>query len=212
MFLTRTFLNARRSGARKLILSPQAMHAAVLSGFPPGAEAQRPLWRLDSDDPLRPALYVVSERRPDMAHIEEQAGWPTQSTTQSAGYSELLDSLAEGQNWGFRLTANPTHRVQEGERFKIYAHVTLRQQTDWLLTRAKPLGVDFGNPQSPDFLVSDRQNKKFRRGEGTVTIGTATFNGVLTVTDPERLRTALTKGIGRAKAYGCGLMTLARVR
>ena len=74
MFLTRTFLNARRSGARKLIMSPQAMHTAVLSGFPPGPEGQRPLWRLDSDDPLRPAVYIVSERRPDLTHIEEQGG------------------------------------------------------------------------------------------------------------------------------------------
>lgn len=210
MFLTRTFLNARRAGARKLILSPQAMHAAVLSGFPPGAEGQRPLWRLDSDDPLRPALYVVSERQPDLTHIEEQAGWPTQPTMQSVGYSNLLGSLEENQKWGFRLTANPTHRVKEGEKFKVYAHVTVRQQSDWLLDRAEDLGVDFGNPESPDFLVSDRQSKRFRRGDGTVTIGTATFNGVLTVADPDRLRTALTQGIGRAKAYGCGLMTLAK--
>ncbi|RRD03642.1 type I-E CRISPR-associated protein Cas6/Cse3/CasE [Arachnia propionica] len=211
MFLTRTFLNARRAGARKLILSPQAMHAAVLSGFPPGPEEQRPLWRLDSDDPLRPALYIVSERCPDLTHIEEQAGWPTQPTTQSAGYSGLLDSLGQDQQWGFRLTANPTHRVRSGEKFKIYAHVTVAQQTDWLLSRAGELGIDFGNPESPDFLVTEHQSKRFRRGGGTVTIGTATFNGVLTITDPDKLRLALTQGIGRAKAYGCGLMTLARI-
>ena len=211
MFLTRTFLNARRSGARKLIMSPQAMHAAVLSGFPPGPEGQRPLWRLDSDDPLRPAVYIVSERRPDLTHIEEQGGWPTQPTTQSVGYTDLLSSLKENQRWAFRLTANPTRRVQEGEKSKIYCHVTVAQQTDWLLDRAENLGVDFGDPGSPDFLVTDRQNKRFRRGNGTITIGTATFNGMLTITDPDKLRTALTQGIGRAKAYGCGLMTLAKM-
>lgn len=36
----------------------------------------------------------------------------------------------------------------------------------------------------------------------------AQFDGALQIEDPERLRTALTAGMGRAKAYGCGLMTL----
>ena len=36
-----------------------------------------------------------------------------------------------------------------------------------------------------------------------------TFDGSLTVTDPEKLRHALSNGIGRAKGYGCGMLTLA---
>ena len=52
----------------------------------------------------------------------------------------------------------------------------------------------------------ERKGKRMR-----VPVVTATFDGRLTVTDPEALRQALTSGIGRAKAYGCGLMTLAPV-
>jgi CRISPR system Cascade subunit CasE len=37
---------------------------------------------------------------------------------------------------------------------------------------------------------------------------TVTFDGRLEVTDPDALRRTLTQGI-RAKAYGCGLITLA---
>ena len=43
-----------------------------------------------------------------------------------------------------------------------------------------------------------------------MTLVLATFEGVLEVTEPEALRRVLTHGIGRGKAYGCGLMTLAR--
>ena len=32
------------------------------------------------------------------------------------------------------------------------------------------------------------------------------------ITDPQALRHVLVTGIGRSKAYGCGLLTLARVR
>lgn len=38
---------------------------------------------------------------------------------------------------------------------------------------------------------------------------TVTFDGRLEVTDPAALRRTLTQGIGKAKAYGCGLITLA---
>ncbi len=34
MFLTRFRVNTARSGARRLLSSPQAMHAAVMSSFP----------------------------------------------------------------------------------------------------------------------------------------------------------------------------------
>ncbi len=40
---------------------------------------------------------------------------------------------------------------------------------------------------------------------------TAQFDGYLTVTDPRLLQHALVTGVGPAKAYGCGLMTLAAI-
>jgi CRISPR system Cascade subunit CasE len=40
----------------------------------------------------------------------------------------------------------------------------------------------------------------------------ATFDGRLRITDLDAFRRTLTQGLGKAKAYGCGLMTLAPVR
>jgi CRISPR system Cascade subunit CasE len=50
------------------------------------------------------------------------------------------------------------------------------------------------------------------RRAGQMRIGVLDFDGVLTVTDPQRFLSALAAGFGRAKAYGCGLMLIARVR
>jgi CRISPR system Cascade subunit CasE len=58
-------------------------------------------------------------------------------------------------------------------------------------------------------VVRDRRTLRFRRGQQTVTLRVATFDGRFRVVDPTALRAALVNGIGRAKAYGCGLMTLA---
>ena len=67
-----------------------------------------------------------------------------------------------------------------------------------------------------NLLVSlvDRRVENFFRVKGEdkrpVTLKLATFQGTLKVTDPRALRSALANGIGRAKGYGAGLLTLAR--
>lgn len=38
------------------------------------------------------------------------------------------------------------------------------------------------------------------------------FEGTALITDPDQLRTRLTDGIGKGKAYGCGLLSIAPTR
>lgn len=210
MILTRTYLNPRRRDARKLLASPHAMHAAILSGFPPDAQPGRVLWRLESEGSTV-IVWIVSAETPDLAHLEEQAGWPSRSTTRSAAYGGLLDALTFGQDWAFRLTANPTHRGQRRGQKRVFAHVTAEQQMRWLLDRQAQLGVRLqADEGEPTFTILGRDTKRFRRGDSMVTLGVATFGGMLKVVDPELLSGALTAGVGRGKAYGCGLLTLAR--
>lgn len=217
MILTRTHLNKARAGARKLLGSPQAMHAAILAGFPPGTDAGRVLWRLDDIESPAPVLYIVSRAAPDLAHVDEQAGWPSRRMAESAPYDGFLSRLQAGQDWGFRVTVNPTHRVQRDGRSQVLGHVTVAQQTQWLANRGEAIGVRWSEPAThsaadpvPSFTLTGRSVRSFRRQAATVTMSTATFEGVLRIEDADRLRNALTQGIGRGKAYGCGLMTLAR--
>jgi CRISPR system Cascade subunit CasE len=201
-----------------LLGSPQAMHAAVLSSFP-GALGDRTdrrvLWRLDPV-PGAMHLYVVSPEQPDFTHLIEQAGWPTLQTWQTREYDPFLDRLAAGQSWAFRLTANPTRAraAVDGKRSQRFGHVTVSQQQHWLVERCATAGIDV-RPSSDmgeatdGVVVRERGTTRFRRGEGQVTLTIASFEGVLTVTDPGALRTTLTSGLGPAKAYGCGLLTLA---
>lgn len=210
MILTRVALNPRRRDARKLYASPQAMHAAILAGFPPDVDPGRVLWRVEAKGPTL-TVWIVSAETPDLAHLEEQAGWPSRSTTKSVAYAGLLNALEVGQEWAFRLIANPTHRAQYKGQKKIFAHVTADQQVQWLLDRQEPMGVKLESSQGePAFTVLNRDVKRFRRSEATVTLGIATFGGLLKVVDPALLRAALVSGVGRGKAYGCGLLTLAR--
>lgn len=252
MFLTRFRVNTARPGARRLLSSPQAMHAAVMSSFParlptdtPTPEA-RVLWRLDHTARAEVMLYVVSPERPDLTHLVEQAGWPAAAadpTTpgwQSRPYGPFLDRLAPGDRWAFRLTANPVHhaRRKDGEPTKRTAHLTPVHQMGWLLKRQEACG--FRVLEKPDekrllpsgtthtkqphhgdryeLTVRDKRALAFDKSRSTgaqgsrrapVSLVTVTFDGRLEVTDPQLLRRTLTQGIGKAKAYGCGLITLA---
>ena len=217
MYLTRFAVTPARRGSRTLLASPQAMHAAVLAGFPPdvtgASDEGRVLWRLDRGEHHRADLFIASPTEPDLTHLVEQAGWPTTSAWQTRDYRPLLQRLAPGQQWAFRLTANPVRsaRTKEGEDTKPLAHVTVEQQRRWLLDRTARLGfaVTAGAAGEPDVVVRDRRTLRFDRRGSTVTIAQATFDGVLRVEEADALRGTLVRGVGRAKGYGCGLLTLA---
>lgn len=93
----------------------------------------------------------------------------------------------------------------------VKAHVTAAQQTTWLLEQASSAGFEIAKTvdDNPDIAVADRRTLTFRRHTSTVTIVTARFDGSLAVTNADDLRRVLLHGLGRGKAYGCGLITLA---
>lgn len=222
MFLTRFQINPARRGARKLLSSPQAMHAAVRAGFASPEDyaraGGRTLWRLDTPATATVHLYVVSPGRPDLTHLVEQVGWPT--TTEAwdvRDYDPLLASLRPGQRWAFRLTANPTHsgrKDTDAKDTQRFAYLREAEQVGWLVTRAARQGFVLAEQRDgrPNLALHRRQTQTFTRGMDRVTLASVTYDGVLEVTDADAFRRALTCGIGHAKAYGCGLLTLAPAR
>ncbi|MDR1634692.1 MAG: type I-E CRISPR-associated protein Cas6/Cse3/CasE [Bifidobacteriaceae bacterium] len=231
MFLTRFAMNRQRRGARELLASPFKMHAAIESGFPPAAGpavAQSPgrvLWRIDPTERAT-LLYVSSPTPPDFSHLVDQAGWPASGQSwETRDLTPLLDLLEKGQIWRFRLTANPTRRVLEDKAKKLgadgegrnvvgkrMAHLTAQQQQDWLLSKTQGLGFSIPDDDGePQLMVTSRARLRFEHGKGRpVTLTAVGYEGVLAVDDPQALRQALIGGIGAGKAFGCGLMTLAK--
>ena len=221
--LSRIFINPQTRRGRKLLSNRQAMHAAVMAAFPPDAletTDQRALWRLDKAQ-HRYTLYVLSPLPPDFTHLVEQAGWIGQSWD-STEYDKFLGQLKTGQQWAFRLAANPVKAIRKaGKRGKVVPHVTPQQQVDWLVQRSESLGFQLlptlGFEDQPDATVTEGQDHHFgrndrdRRGKrNRVSLRIVQFDGHLEITDAERFRHTLVSGIGRAKAYGCGLLTLRR--
>ncbi|MCD0442836.1 type I-E CRISPR-associated protein Cas6/Cse3/CasE [Glycomyces sp. A-F 0318] len=105
------------------------------------------------------------------------------------------------------------------------------EQLNWLLRRAPgagfrvaeielPSGFLDEEPQAvPDVLLSDTEVKSFKKGDSVkpgaksmVTIRKVTYTGRLVVEDEKSIRRALIHGLGSAKAYGAGLLTLASLK
>lgn len=215
MFLTHVPLNTGRRSAVALLSSPHRIHAAIQSGFTdtravrsvqPATDG-RVLWRVDRNG-ADTNLYVVSPDRPDFASLMEQAGWTDASRpVRTADYSPFLQHLEAGQEWAFRLTANPvttTLDALRGRKVRV-PHVTVAQQTKWFTDRAEASGFSV-----PAVLVDDRRKLEFQRSGKKVTLASVSYRGTLKVVDPGLLRSLLTNGIGKAKGYGFGLMTLAK--
>ncbi|MDI9588954.1 MAG: type I-E CRISPR-associated protein Cas6/Cse3/CasE [Acidobacteriota bacterium] len=223
MYLSRCELNVNKRGARELLGNPQRMHAAVMSCFPRSmADVNgRVLWRVDNQGEIT-YLYLVSEMKPDLAVIQEQAGWPETPTAVTKDYSPLVDHLEKGQVFHFRLTANPVKQeFVKGGRGKRVGHKTPEHQISWLVDRSGTAGFKILQQTLPngsdvpgvDVVRSEQRTFPKRADDGRkVSLRVVTFEGVLEVEDPALMRKTLIEGIGRAKAYGCGLMTLSPIR
>lgn len=217
------------------------MHAAVLAGLPMQPVEERVLWRLDVHSSLRPALFVLTRSRPSWEHLTEQAGWPSSdapvdSQVAVRDYQPLLDRLRAGDEYAFRLTANPVQSTKRplaltptqrersdngslGRSVRV-GHRTVASQTAWLLSRARRWGFEIpassahdaeGEP-APDVTVVGRERTSFRHKPGDVVVQVVSYEGRIRITDAEVLRQAMLTGLGPAKAYGCGLITFAPIR
>ncbi|MFF7859200.1 type I-E CRISPR-associated protein Cas6/Cse3/CasE [Streptomyces sp. NPDC007904] len=252
-YLSKIALNPRRRAAVTLLSSPHRLHAAILSGLAVQPVTERVLWRLDSNTPHRAEILVLTDSRPSWAHLVDEAGWPGADGGDPliADYTPLLNRLARGREFGFRLTVNPVQnlprpskpseqqaaRLKEGadngsrhRGFRV-AHRTAAQQIEWLLKRSERHGFNIPDATTtppapglqtagqelsagPAVTIVSRDILRFRKHPDgpRVTLSTATFEGRLRVTDPDTLRASLLSGIGPAKGYGQGLLTLAPLR
>jgi len=211
LFISRIELDPKRNTTRRAISNPQVIHAAIEGCFPDKEDKDRKLWRQDC---LYGNLYLLllSPEKPDFSHFAHQF-CSDGIEGETKDYLPLLKSIRAGTKYGFRLRANPTHSISKGlsERGKVYSHVTVEQKKDWLMKKAVMFGFTLNDHLfdvvGVDHLRFWRSNK-----ERSVELGVAIYEGELEVTDSELFRQALTQGIGRAKAYGCGLLTVASTR
>ncbi len=209
MYLTRMQLDIKKRDTMKAFSAPDMFHGAVESAFK--GERKRRLWRLDCLNGIW-YLMIVSEDRPDLMKAAGQFGISGNGNAwETKDYTNLLGRIKSGDYWHFRLIANPTvsRAADGGKRGKVFAHLTPEQQMNWLRQRGPSNGFSL---EDTDFNVTHEEWYVFRKkpdDKRNVSILAVTYEGVLQVTDSDLFCHTLCEGVGRGKAYGMGLLTVA---
>lgn len=208
MFISRIPIDLSNRRTVQALTVPEFLHAAIENCF--AGERNRNLWRIDKVGE-NSFLLIVSPKQADFAAVARQFGENDQF--ESLSYEPLFKKLKEGQRWSFRLRANPTKSLFNSEkpnqRGKVVA-VKPSEQKNWLIK----CGVNNGfSVQEHEFDVVESLWKRFikdkHENKKEVILYTAVYEGILTITDPLRFANTLSKGVGRGKAYGCGMLTIA---
>ena len=202
MFLSKLTLNTRLREVRRDLGSVYEMHRTLLRAFPGQDEGGpgRVLFRVEPQgDDVIAVVLVQSEKRPDWARFP--AGY-----ARVEGPKALQWAFSPGNQMVFRLRANPTVK-REGKRLGLFRE---EDQHKWLERKAVENGFSIVCFQpSRDTRVYAR---KVSGDEAVVqTHQSVDFEGVLQVTDAERFKQAVCQGIGSGKAFGFGLLSVARV-
>lgn len=201
-----------------------------------GYQVHRQLWALFADSTERhrdflyrqeqrhgmPIFYTVSERQPkdvaELWHIESKPYAP---------------KLTARQRLGFVLCANPVRSKRDADQKQHRHDVVMEAKTGlkaegkwqsgrpsdaeliqeagfaWLASRADQHGfsVTDGEVRCEGY----RQHRWYKpKGQYQVRLSTIDFTGLLTVSDPNRFKEALYRGVGPAKGFGCGLLLVRR--
>lgn len=209
MYLTRFLLDPRDRQARKELANRYELHRTLLSAFSdvPREEIGL-LYRVElvSQEILRPIEVLVQTQIV-----------PHWDTLDQAVHRALAVDVKEfnidpkpGTAYYFRLEGNPTVRritgAYSGKRVELRQ---LEEQSAWLGRKAARHGFGLLSLETTDRgkVISYKPGSEKRI---TITHQSVLYQGLLEVNDPDLFLDAVRSGIGGAKGFGFGLLSLAR--
>lgn len=173
------------------------------------------LFRVDPQPDGNVVILVLSTIKPDWDYAFYNARHFLAASPQ---VKECAPSFTKGQPLRFRLAANSTRRCSQNSKDSNGSPVDPKwlgkrvpvpfdKLEEWLIARGEKGGftVDQVAVQSGYIYVDKRDGKL--EGKRLLSVR---FEGLLKVTDPECFRETLVRGIGPGKAFGFGLLSIAK--
>ncbi|MFE1407802.1 type I-E CRISPR-associated protein Cas6/Cse3/CasE [Streptomyces sp. NPDC058770] len=215
LWLTRIVPDTRCRDARRDLSGPIGMHRRIMSLFPsdagPDPRARFGVLFRTEDTPTGPHLLVQSTHEPDTNRLPDGYG-----TALTRPLDTLIEAIRPGLPIRYRCVASPVRKPGATTRalYNLPPVVPLTGPAadEWWLRQADlsglkpltlhshPLDAIQGERHSPD---APTQRIRHARTQ---------FDGTAAIIDTDLLRTKILNGIGRGKAYGCGLLSIAPTR
>ena len=210
-------LDAALPDTRRLLSDPYRVHQKLLNAWEDG-EGGRVLFRIDEGRP--PRILVHSPAPADWERAFPQGRLLAAEALQK----EVELRFAVGQTLRFLLRANPTVRrpardpetgevdfARPGKRVGLLRE---EEQRNWLESqgevRALADGPTVGGFRVIEVELRNRREVVSFRQRTRVTHQAVDFEGLLEVTDPAALVNTVANGVGPAKGFGFGLLSLGR--
>ncbi len=198
MYISRLILPLADRRTQRLLSDAYYRHQLVMDAFK-GAPGCRVLHRIEPETGNGMSVWLVqSEVEPnfDSENIPARIDPP----------KSFEPTFLVGRRYQFRLRANPIVK-RDGKRRAVLKDAEMQA---WLARKLEVAGARvLGVQVIPEGSVYGF--KPTANGRQRLLFNSARFEGVLEVTDGERLAEALREGIGPAKAFGFGLLSLARI-
>ncbi|RJR20373.1 MAG: type I-E CRISPR-associated protein Cas6/Cse3/CasE [Nitrospiraceae bacterium] len=185
--------------------NPYEIHRTLWQLFPKDAQAKRDfLFHVEKSERTGALIWMQSERKPEASH----------NGANILGCREYQLTLQKDQRLRFLLVANPVKTINDengrttdkGDLKKCRVPLIRDdEQRDWLSRKLEP-GAD---PE--ELFIDPRHPLYFRKSGMAGKIKPVVFQGILKVVEPEAFVQIIHRGIGPAKAFGCGLMLVRQV-
>ena len=205
MYLTKLELNNRDRTVLNDLGNAHKLHQRIMQAFPDEErENARADWNvLFRQEPESDVVLVSSAVEGNWNRLP--SGYLSQHL--SKPFDVEKTPFTVGQLLQFRLKANPSKR--DNQTRKLIGMFHEADQLEWLTRQGDRNGFGIKGVdviQTPNIFGSKGA------GKAPIRLATVLYQGVLKVTEIDRLVVALQQGIGRGRSYGCGLLSVARFR
>lgn len=206
-YISQITLDIKNENTMAAVRNPYLFHGAIATATytPERKETGRTLWRRDGD-----RILIVSETEPDLKAMENQFGGKGKTKEYV-----LPETVKNGDRLFFRLLANPARTISSedkktGKRKRVrVASYSEEDQMAWLGDKAKRGGFALED-HGVIIVRTFRQSMIRRHNDPPVRFVAVQYEGYLTVTDADKFRETVYKGLGKEKAFGCGMLSIIR--
>ena len=228
MFFSRVRLAPMITDIKKVTQAIQGSvyreHQIIWNLFENAEDTKRDFLYRRFDQGTTPQFFVLSQRSPK----NDTGIWSIET-------NEYAPVVKKGNQFSFNLRVNPvvTKKIEGAKNPKSRKHddivmearakytksgktipsnneIIMEAGLKWMKERAKNYGFSVNESKVIIDGYTQLTGKKDRAGHA-IRLGVMDFSGILEITDVTQFTQTLYQGIGRAKAFGCGLLLLKRV-
>ena len=210
MYLFRLKLDPANRTTRTLYTDSYLLHQAIYKAFPEENEGGpgRILYRLDITREGKVNLIIQSEKHADWSKAQILQSCLEEPVDKPKIYPP---SFSKGQKLMFLIRANPSVKKKAENRKNGYRIGILREENQlvWLNNKAEKSGFEVVACRTiPEGIVRDQKSNN----GGRLSHFAVRFEGILKIINPALFTRTVEQGIGPAKGFGFGLLSVAPVK